>query len=46
MVAPMLGRKLQNWLDSHGLGAIALAVLIIAFGLSTLIFGIFYLSAR
>lgn len=46
MVAPMLGRKLQNWLDSHGLGAIALAVLVIAFALSILIFGIGYLVTR
>lgn len=34
---PMLGRKLQNWLDSHGLGAIALAIVAIAFVLSMIL---------
>ena len=43
MVAPMLGQKLQNWLDSHGLGAIVLAIVVIAFGLSMLMLGIGYL---
>ncbi len=42
MVAPM-ERWLRNWLNSHGLGAIALAVVIIAFALSMLMLGIGYL---
>jgi len=37
-----MGRWLQNWLNSHGLGAIALAVVVIAFLLSMLMLGIGY----
>jgi len=33
----VLGRSLQHWLDTHGLPAIAAAVVGIAFALSTLI---------
>lgn len=33
----MFGRHLQNWLDSHGLAAIAAAVLIIAILLSLIL---------
>lgn len=37
MVRAMFGRHLQNWLDSHGLVAIATAVLIIALVLSIIL---------
>lgn len=32
-----MGRALQHWLDTHGLPAIAVAVVAIAFALSTLL---------
>lgn len=41
-----MGRWLQNWLNAHGLGAIALAVVVIAFVLSILMLGIGYLLVR
>jgi len=38
-----MGRALQHWLDTHGLLAIAAAVLGVAFTLSTLIVVVGYL---